>query len=221
MEEYKSGESNLDFVDSIQQTEDSEKDFHWVVIMNGPPNTPYEGGKFEIDLHYTHLYPGEPPLKTLMKTKIYHFNFANIDDEEPGIHIIDKMWNWKREYVTKHILTAIYKLLQEPDNRYVKSPDAYNLYEKNSKEYESKAKEWTLKYAKIDKKSSAAKPAIYNDNGDNDDIKDDSKVDDKQDKQVKNEDGNNEKEGNSDNKNSKQSQDKSNNGTMNSASNGN
>jgi ubiquitin-protein ligase len=35
---------------------------HFIGIIDGPPKTPYEGGKFRVDLFCSPNYPNEPPV---------------------------------------------------------------------------------------------------------------------------------------------------------------
>ena len=50
---------------------------HFYVKMNGPDETPYEGGVFDVELLLGEDYPMAPP-KALFNTKIYHPNIDKL-----------------------------------------------------------------------------------------------------------------------------------------------
>lgn len=50
---------------------------HYFVTIEGPPETPYEGGLFEAEILLPDDYPMSPP-KCLMSTKIFHPNFDKL-----------------------------------------------------------------------------------------------------------------------------------------------
>ena len=35
--------------------------YHWKAVIAGPPDTPYEGGKYQIDIEIPNEYPYQPP----------------------------------------------------------------------------------------------------------------------------------------------------------------
>ncbi len=50
---------------------------HFHALMIGPPETPYEGGTFKLELYLPEDYPMTPP-KVLFRTKIYHPNINKL-----------------------------------------------------------------------------------------------------------------------------------------------
>lgn len=48
----------------------------WVCSMQGPPNSPYEGGTYFIHVKLPSDYPFKPPCVRIM-TPIYHPGFSN------------------------------------------------------------------------------------------------------------------------------------------------
>eukprot|EP00494_Astrolonche_serrata_P009238 UN09289 len=46
---------------------------HWDATVNGPENSPYEGGTYKLKITFPQNYPLRPP-KLKFVTKIYHCN---------------------------------------------------------------------------------------------------------------------------------------------------
>lgn len=49
---------------------------HFTGYITGPPDTPYEGGKFAISIELPDKYPFKPP-KMTFATKIWHPNISS------------------------------------------------------------------------------------------------------------------------------------------------
>ena len=60
---------------------EKENIFQWQAILRGPPDTPYEGGIFKINIKVPDNYPISPP-KCVFITKIFH---PNIDNNENNL----------------------------------------------------------------------------------------------------------------------------------------
>ncbi|AWP03882.1 putative bifunctional E2/E3 enzyme R795-like isoform 2 [Scophthalmus maximus] len=92
----------------------SESDFtFWRILMQGPPDTPYEKGVFELYCQFGPDYPVKPPLVRLV-TRIYH---CNINSVGRICHsIFDRSYN--AHITMRDVFDAVYGLLiiPEPDD---------------------------------------------------------------------------------------------------------
>ena len=82
----------------------------WYFILDGPKDTPYELGKFEIELEFGKDYPYEPPWVTF-KTPIIHPNI-----NKKGQICLDILKDqWSPILTISKILLSISSLLSEPN----------------------------------------------------------------------------------------------------------
>ncbi|KAM9844539.1 uncharacterized protein ACBR49_011369 [Aulostomus maculatus] len=92
----------------------SESDFtFWKILMQGPPDTPYEKGVFELFCQFGPEYPVKPPLVRFV-TPIYHCNVNNVG--RICHNIFDR--NYNAHITMREIFNAVYGLLiiPEPDD---------------------------------------------------------------------------------------------------------
>ncbi|XP_034469841.1 uncharacterized protein LOC117778419 isoform X1 [Hippoglossus hippoglossus] len=92
----------------------SESDFtFWRILMQGPPDTPYEKGVFELYCQFGPEYPVRPPLVRFV-TRVYH---CNINSVGRICHsIFDRSYN--AHITIRDVFDAVYGLLiiPEPDD---------------------------------------------------------------------------------------------------------
>ena len=124
--------------------DDSLSSFSCHII--GPPDTPYEGGVFNISLTLPDRYPFEPPV-IKFATRIYH---PNID--ESGRVCLDMLQcpprgSWKPVHNIRTLLTSVRLLLSEPNPEDGLLADVSSLYKFNRTQFNETARELTLKYA--------------------------------------------------------------------------
>ncbi len=65
--------------------------FHWKAVIKGPPDTVYDGGKFQIDIVIPDEYPYQPP-KMKFDTKIWHPNVSSVTGAI-CLDILKKEWS--------------------------------------------------------------------------------------------------------------------------------
>ncbi|CAF3834683.1 unnamed protein product [Adineta steineri] len=139
MKELKALEDGLEYCSATMIDNDI---FHWQVFLIGPEDSPYEGGKFRLDVRIPRDFPLSPP-KIRFKTKIYHPNIHLTGDI--CINILQSQWNatWSIE----SLLSGIRSLLTDAN-----SDDPYNAraalyYRENREKFDEIARWWTKKYA--------------------------------------------------------------------------
>ena len=115
--------------------------FHWQATIKGPEGTPYEGGKFKLEIICKESYPKMGPYIHFI-TKIYHCNF-NVYNGDICLNVLD-YWNKDTMNIRK-ALEAILVLFINPG---IDDPIDYgDLYKNNRDQFNKNAREWTAKYA--------------------------------------------------------------------------
>ena len=109
------------------------------IVLNGPENSPYENGKFEIAINYENNDDLKPVLKFL--TKIYHYNIA----QKNGELLCPFVWNEKNN--EEENIKNIKALLLRPDTRFPCSKFIKDEYYNNYPSYKEKAQKFTENYA--------------------------------------------------------------------------
>jgi len=77
-----SGVSLESFTKSKDGTDTFDDLTHFRGIFNGPPDTPYDGGKYSVDIKIPSEYPFQPPVMKF-QTKIWHPNVSSVTVSRP------------------------------------------------------------------------------------------------------------------------------------------
>ena len=122
--------------------------YHWNASILGPENTPYQRGVFFINIHFPCDYPFHSPRIRLL-TKIFHPNIS-VEGSFCCCSMGFLYDQWSPALTITNILLIIYSLLADKDLKEdcgFGNSEAKDLYLNNRAEYETRAKEWTKKYA--------------------------------------------------------------------------
>jgi len=112
-------------------------------VIAGPPDTPFEGGTYYLDINIPDSYPFNPP-KVKFVTKIWHPNISSVT----GAICLDILKDqWAAAMTLRTVLLSIQALLQaaEPDD----PQDAVvaRQYKEDPEMYKKTAKHWAQVYA--------------------------------------------------------------------------
>jgi ubiquitin-conjugating enzyme E2 N len=112
------------------------------VIIQGPQQSPYEGGIFKLELFLTEDYPMAPP-KVRFLTKIYHPNIDRL-----GRICLDILKDkWSPALQIRTVLLSIQALLSAPNPDDPLANDVAEAWKTNEQNAVNTAKQWTQTYA--------------------------------------------------------------------------
>lgn len=108
----------------------------------GPADSPYQGGIFQLEIHFPVDYPFKPP-KVRFLTKIYHPNV----NASGGICVDILKDQWSPGLTISKVLLSICSLLTDPNPDDPLVPEIANVYKDDRERYEATARKWTRDYA--------------------------------------------------------------------------
>lgn len=116
---------------------------HLTGTIDGPSGTPYEGGRYEVDVLIPRGYPFEPP-KMKFNTKIWHPNVSS----QTGAICLDILKDqWSPALTIKTALLSLQALLCSPEPTDPQDAQVAKMYMKDKAEFDKTAKFWTEMYA--------------------------------------------------------------------------
>jgi len=111
--------------------------------FSGPPDTPYEGGKYFVDIKIPTDYPFRPPVMRF-ETKIWHPNVSSVT----GAICLDTLsTNWSPVLTLKSALIMLQSLLSSPEPKDPQDAEVAAMLLKNPEEFDHRAREWAHRYA--------------------------------------------------------------------------
>lgn len=122
---------------------DDEDIFKWIVVMVGPEATPFEGGIFKLQIKFPDNYPFKAPDVKFLTTT-YHPNIK-LDTGEICQDVFASSWAPTQK--VQDILEKIVSMLREPATSTPLESEICNEYLHDRSTFESKAREYALKYA--------------------------------------------------------------------------
>eukprot|EP01115_Flamella_aegyptia_P002556 TRINITY_DN136646_c0_g1_i1.p1 TRINITY_DN136646_c0_g1~~TRINITY_DN136646_c0_g1_i1.p1 ORF type:complete len:156 (+),score=37.15 TRINITY_DN136646_c0_g1_i1:29-469(+) len=116
--------------------------YNWRVVMLGPEGSPYENGKFLIDLNIPSEYPFKhPQVKYLVK--VYH---PNVNDDGTICEELFEPWSPQKRILD--VCTTLRTQLADPDVETPLNLPIAEIYKNDFNKFEKTAKDWTKKFAK-------------------------------------------------------------------------
>ena len=116
---------------------------HFKAVVNGPRESPYEGGLFELEIFLDDQYPMTPP-RVRFTHKVYH----------PNIDVLGRICldilkdKWSPALQIRTVLLSILSLLDEPNLEDPLDEAVADMFKNDIKNAERIAREWTAKYAR-------------------------------------------------------------------------
>ncbi|KAN0105594.1 Ubiquitin-conjugating enzyme/RWD-like protein [Russula decolorans] len=131
----KSSKINIDLIDNSP--------FHLRGSFDGPQDTPYQGGHFEIDIVIPDSYPFQP-VKMKFITKVYHPNVSSAS----GAICLDILKDaWSPVLTLKSTLISLQSLLCSPEPNDPQDAEVAKHYMTSRSSFEDTARYWTQVYA--------------------------------------------------------------------------
>jgi len=129
-------------IDGIVADVEESNARYFKVIIDGPAESPYEGGRYHLELFLPDEYPMSAP-KVRLLTKIYHPNIDKLG--RICLDILKEKWSPALQIRT--VLLSIQALLSKPNPEDPLANDVAEHWKRDEKDAIKKAQEWTQRYA--------------------------------------------------------------------------
>lgn len=130
----------------------------WEASLDGPSESSYAGGRFQVRLEFPAEYPFKAP-KAKFITKVW-----NPSVTEEGEICLEMLQNWRPMMYASDVLLALKSLLVAPASEDALNKEAAAQFSGNIESFKKQAKEWTSLYAAKEKNDLVVKsiPSTYN-----------------------------------------------------------
>jgi len=119
--------------------------FNWKAVIFGPPDSPYQGGVFNLVIQFPVEYPFRAP-HVHFTTPIYHPNING-----SGHICLDVLKReWSPALTIGKLLLSICSLLTDPNPNDPFMPEIAQMYINDRDKYDDIARAWTAQYALSD-----------------------------------------------------------------------
>lgn len=117
---------------------------HLIGTIDGPVDTPYEGGKFKLDIILLDQYPFEPP-KVKFITPVWHPNISSVT----GAICLDILKDkWSPALSIQKLMISLQSLLSEPVPEDPQDAVVATQLLTDKEAFNEKARLWTTNFAK-------------------------------------------------------------------------
>ncbi|CAF0849708.1 unnamed protein product [Rotaria sp. Silwood1] len=128
---------------SPSNSSSNKKEIYLNGSLLGPPDTPYAGARFHVDIIVVDTYPFNPP-KVRFTTKIWHPNISSVT----GAICLDILKDqWAAAMTIRTVLLSLQALLATPEPDDPQDAVVANQYKKDRKLFEKTARHWANVYA--------------------------------------------------------------------------
>eukprot|EP00930_Biecheleria_cincta_P061896 TRINITY_DN47435_c0_g1_i1.p1 TRINITY_DN47435_c0_g1~~TRINITY_DN47435_c0_g1_i1.p1 ORF type:complete len:151 (+),score=23.41 TRINITY_DN47435_c0_g1_i1:94-546(+) len=126
----------------VQAEVEKDNPRHFMILMSGPEGTPYENGRYKLELFLPEGYPMEPP-KVRFLTKIYHPNIDKL-----GRICLDVLKDkWSPALQIRTVLLSIQALLSAPEPSDPLDTNVADHFTNDRAGADQQAREWNRQYA--------------------------------------------------------------------------
>jgi ubiquitin-conjugating enzyme (huntingtin interacting protein 2) len=132
---------------------------HLLASFPGPPDTPYEGGTYIVDIKIPNEYPFRPPVM-YFKTKLWHPNVSSqtVRISRPtcapetnlrkGAICLDTLGSaWSPVLTIKSALLSLQSLLSTPEPKDPQDAEVASMLMNYPEKFQRKAREWAINHA--------------------------------------------------------------------------
>ncbi|ELR02265.1 hypothetical protein VC83_00637 [Pseudogymnoascus destructans] len=116
---------------------------HLKATFPGPPDTPYAGGQYVVDIKIPVEYPFRPPVMKF-ETRLWHPNVSS----QTGAICLDTLGSaWSPVLTIKSALLSLQSLLSTPEPKDPQDAEVATMLMNYPEQFERQAREWAQKYA--------------------------------------------------------------------------